>query len=629
MGEQSLEAPLLGSHGLANNSKKTARPLWLLLFTFLAIIIFVGLIFGGDTKGWLLEGANKNNEGKFGGNESDIVESENGVVAADDARCSEIGASMLRQGGHAVDAAVATALCLGVVNSMASGIGGGGFMLVRSSATSQTQAFDMRETAPLAASQNMYASNPKAKAEGALSMGVPGEIAGLHEAWLQYGRIAWRTLFQPAIKLARDGYIVAPYLGGYLSTHGDKILSDPGLRQVFAPNGKMLKAGDTCYNVELGRSLEAVAELGPQAFYNGTLGEKLVEDVREAGGILTMEDLRNYKVNVVDAMAANVLGYAVFGMPPPSSGTLGLSLVLNIFNSYGTTDAANGDLGLHRLIEALKHMFAIRMNLGDPAFVDTSEYTSAMLSPSFAKKIRQKIFDNTTFPPEYYLHRWSQLRDHGTSHFCIVDADRNAVSVTSTVNYPFGGGVLSPSTGIILNNEMDDFSTPTEVSPDHLPPAPANFIEPNKRPLSSMTPLIITKDNQLAGVLGGSGGMNIIPAVTQVFLNHFVLGMDPLDAVQSPRIYHRLIPNIVSYENMTVIDGDHIELSDERKLFLLERGHKMQAKAGEAITQLVVQSLRNPANIGRKSGKNSTEEIFHGRLTAVSDPRKDGRPAAV
>ncbi|CAN6564464.1 unnamed protein product [Malus baccata var. baccata] len=567
MGQQSSEAPLLGSHGLANKSKKTTSPLWLLLFTFLAIIIFVGLIFGGDTNGWLLEGSNKHNDGKFGGNESDIVESENGVVAADDARCSEIGASTLRQGGHAVDAAVATALCLGVVNSMASGIGGGAFMLVRSSATSQTQAFDMRETAPLAASQNMYESNPKAKAEGALSMGVPGEIAGLHEAWLQHGRIAWRTLFQPAIKLARDGYVVAPYLGRYLSALRDDILSDPGLRQVFAPNGKMLKEGDTCYNVELGRSLEAVAELGPQAFYNGTLGEKLVKDVREAGGILTMEDLRNYKVNVVDAVAANVLGYTIYGMPPPSSGTLGLSLVLNIFNSYGTSDAAKGVLGLHRLIEALKHMFAIRMNLGDPAFVDTTKYASAMLSPSFAKKIRKKIFDNTTFPPEYYLHRWSQLRDHGTSHFCIVDADRNAVSVTSTVNYPFGAGVLSPSTGILLNNEMGDFSTPTDISPDHLPPAPANFIEPNKRPLSSMTPLIITKvqkllhcvlcvlkiivaknreffrhlqDNQLAGVLGGSGGMNIIPAVTQVFVNHFVLGMDPLDAVQSPRIYHRV-----------------------------------------------------------------------------------------
>ncbi|PQQ10678.1 gamma-glutamyltranspeptidase 3 [Prunus yedoensis var. nudiflora] len=567
MGQQSLAAPLLDSHGLTNNKKKksctTCRALGLVL-AFVAII-FVGLILGGHTNGRvLIRGANNYNEGKFKINDSDIVESEKGVVAADDARCSEVGASILRQGGHAVDAAVATALCLGVVNSMASGIGGGGFIVVRSSATSQTQAFDLRETAPIAASQNMYETNPKAKLVGALSMGVPGEIAGLHEAWLQHGRMAWKTLFQPAIKLAKDGYVMLPYLGGYISRLGDKILSDPGLRQVFAPNGKLLQTGDICYNVELGHSLEAVAELGPQAFYNGSVGEKLVKDVREAGGILTMEDLRNYKVSVVEAVAANVMGYTVFGMPPPSSGTLGLSLVLNIFDSYGTSDAAKGDLGLHRLIEALKHMFAVRMNLGDPAFVDTSKYASDMLSPSFAKKIQQKIFDNTTFPPEYYLQRWSQLRDHGTSHFCIVDADRNAVSMTSTVNYPFGGGVLSPSTGILLNNEMDDFSTPTEISPDHLPPAPANFIEPNKRPLSSMTPLIIMKDNELAGVIGGSGGMNIIPAVTQVFLNYFVLRMDPLAAVQSPRIYHKLIPNVVSYENLTVIDGDHIELSDEK-----------------------------------------------------------------
>ncbi|ONH97889.1 hypothetical protein PRUPE_7G216500 [Prunus persica] len=623
MAQQSLAAPLLDSHG-----STTSRAFWLLL-AFVAII-FVGFIFGGHTNGRvLIRGANNYNEGNFKINDSDIVESEKGVVAADDARCSEVGASILRQGGHAVDAAVGTALCLGVVNSMASGIGGGGFMLVRSSATSQTQAFDLRETAPIAASQNMYETNPKAKLLGALSMGVPGEIAGLHEAWLQHGRMAWKTLFQPAIKLAKDGYVIAPYLGGYISRFGDKILSDPGLRQVFAPNGKLLQTGDTCYNVELGHSLEAVAELGPQTFYNGSVGEKLVKDVREAGGILTMEDLRNYKVSVVEPVAANVMGYNVFGMPPPSSGTLGLSLVLNIFDSYGTSDAAKGDLGLHRLIEALKHMFAVRMNLGDPAFVDTSKYASDMLSSSFAKKIQQKIFDNTTFPPEYYLQRWSQLRDHGTSHFCIVDADRNAVSMTSTVNYPFGGGVLSPSTGILLNNEMDDFSTPTEISPDRLPPAPANFIEPNKRPLSSMTPLIIMKDNELAGVIGGSGGMNIIPAVTQVFLNYFVLGMEPLAAVQSPRIYHKLIPNVVSYENLTLIDGDHIELSDEKKLFLQERGHQLEAKAGGAITQLVVQTLRKPVNMGRKSGQNSNEQTFHGTLTAVSDPRKDGKPAAV
>ncbi|KAL6274558.1 hypothetical protein ACE6H2_025250 [Prunus campanulata] len=624
MGQQSLAAPLLDSHGLTNNNKKKSCTTCRALGLVLAFVAIICLIFGGHTNGRvLIRGANNYNEGKFKINDSDIVESEKGVVAADDARCSEVGASILRQGGHAVDAAVATALCLGVVNSMASGIGGGGFIVVRSSATSQTQAFDLRETAPIAASQNMYETNPKAKLVGALSMGVPGEIAGLHEAWLQHGRMSWKTLFQPAIKLAKDGYVIAPYLGGYISRLGDKILSDPGLRQVFAPNGKLLQTGDICYNVELGHSLEAVAELGPQAFYNGSVGEKLVKDVREAGGILTMEDLRNYKVSVVEAVAANVMGYTVFGMPPPSSGTLGLSLVLNIFDSYGTSDAAKGDLGLHRLIEALKHMFAVRMNLGDPAFVDTSKYASDMLSPSFAKKIQQKIFDNTTFPPE-----WSQLRDHGTSHFCIVDADRNAVSMTSTVNYPFGGGVLSPSTGILLNNEMDDFSTPTEISPDHLPPAPANFIEPNKRPLSSMTPLIIMKDNELAGVIGGSGGMNIIPAVTQVFLNYFVLRMDPLAAVQSPRIYHKLI--LVSYENLTVIDGDHIELSDEKKLFLQERGHQLEeAKAGGAITQLIVQTLRKPVNMGRKSGQNSNKQTFHGTLTAVSDPRKDGKPAAV
>lgn len=173
----------------------------------------------------------------------------------------------------------------------------------------------------------MYENNPLSKVFGALSMGVPGEIAGLHEGWLQYGRLAWKTLFQPAIKLAKDGFVIAPYLGLHMTKQAKLLMNDPGLRQVFAPNGKLLQVGDTCYNVELGRSLEAVAEQGPQAFYSGTVGEKLVKDVREAGGILTMEDLRNYKVDVMDAMAVNVSGYTIFGMPPPSSGTVSLSLV--------------------------------------------------------------------------------------------------------------------------------------------------------------------------------------------------------------------------------------------------------------------------------------------------------------
>ncbi|CAI9100491.1 OLC1v1037606C1 [Oldenlandia corymbosa var. corymbosa] len=627
--KEKLEASLLADDdgGIGNSRNRGGITVALLSYCFLALFVSltcVGLILRGNSS--FLAVSFENSKPEFGN--SGVVESDKAVVAADDGRCSEIGVSVLEKGGHAVDAAVATAVCLGVVNPMASGIGGGGFMVVHSSSGPGALAFDMRETAPLAASQDMYEADGQSKYDGPLSMGVPGELAGLHEAWLKYGRLPWKSLFEPAIKLAKEGFVVAPYLGKSIASNAGLILSDPGLQQVYAPAGKLLKAGDICYNVKLGLSLEAVAEQGPVAFYNGTVGEMLVNDVQKAGGILTMEDLRNYRVNVTDAVAVNTMGYTILGMPPPSSGTVGMSLVLNILNSYGSSEAAKGSLGLHRMIEALKFMFALRMNLGDPDFVNISKTISEMLSPEFAKGIRERIFDNTTFPPEYYMHRWSQLRDHGTSHFCVVDADRNAVSMTTTVNYPFGGGVLSPSTGIVLNNEMGDFSIPTEVVPDKLPPAPTNFIKPNKRPLSSMNPIVVLKDNQLAGVIGGSGGMNIIPAVLQVFINHFILGMQPLEAVQSPRVYHKLIPNIVLYENWTIIDGEHIELSEEKRHFLAERGHQLKAQSGGAICQLIVQTFQRPINSGRKLGKISNNGVL-GMLTAVSDPRKDGRPAAI
>ncbi|WVZ15271.1 hypothetical protein V8G54_012837 [Vigna mungo] len=620
-----MDSPLLlKSQALPHKQK------WIkIIFCAFVAATIVGVVVKDSTSYGILSGAEKYNEGMTTSDE-DIVESDVGVVATDDARCSAIGVSFIKQGGHAVDAAVAAALCIGVVLSASSGIGGGGFMVVRSSSTSQTQAFDMRETAPAAASKNMYEKNLKDKSLGVLSMGVPGELAGLHAAWLKHGRFPWKTLFQPAIELAKKGFEVSPTLGGFIAKDAKKIFDDPGLIKLYAPEGTLLKEGDVCKNEELGRTLEVVAEQGPQAFYNGTIAEKLVKDVKEAGGILTMEDLRNYKVEIADAMTLNLMGYTIYGMPPPSSGTLALSLVLNILYSYGDPNAATGNLGLHRLIEALRFMFSVRMNLGDPNFVENIDDTiSKMLSPSFAKEIQKMIFDNTTFPPEYYMNRWSQLRDHGTSHLCIVDADRNAVSLTSTVNYHFGAGFRSTSTGILVNNEMDDFSAPTEISPDKLPPAPANFIEPNKRPLSSMTPLIVTKNDELVGVLGGSGGMNIAPAVIQVFINHFILGMEPLDAVLSPRIYHKLIPNVVSYENLTALNGDHIELSKEKRIFLEERGHILSECGALAVTQFVVQNPKTATDMNRKIGKNINLQSKHGTLIAVSDPRKGGCPAAV
>lgn len=614
----SLEAPLV-DNGINNPSERSIRRIVqttfaLLLATVIALACIFALSKFDNSRASLETG------GRFQEDKGDIIEAEHGVVAADDERCSDIGIDMLREGGHAVDAAVATSLCLGLVSPTSSGLGGGAFMLLRSS-NGQAQAFNMRETAPQAASEDMYAKNPAAKKIGPLSVGVPGELAGLHLAWQQHGKLPWKKLVQPVIKLAAEGFVISPYLASNIKSNKNAIMADKGLRGVFTVNGKLLNVGDTCYNKKLAETLQAISDFGPSVFYNGTIGKKLVEDVQAVGGILSFEDLQNYRVEVTDPISAEVMGYTILGMPPPSSGAAGLILVLNILGSYGTPNAAKGTLGLHRTIEAFKHMFAVRMNLGDPKFVNITDSLSDMLSPEFAVKIKNKIYDNVTFPSEYYGYKWNQLRDHGTSHFCIVDSERNAVSMTTTVNYPFGALMLSPSTGIVLNNEMDDFSTPTEISPDMLPPAPANFIRPNKRPLSSMSPTIVLKGGQLAGVLGGSGGLKIIPAVVQVFLNHFLNEMDPLVAVTAPRVYHRLIPNIVTYENWTVLDGEHIELSRESKLGLSQRGHWLEAHSSGAISQLVLQNLNNPIKV------ESDNQVFYGKLTAVSDPRKDGIPA--
>ncbi|XP_039136275.1 glutathione hydrolase 3-like [Dioscorea cayenensis subsp. rotundata] len=620
-----LEATLLGDRSPERRTRATIAAVSLIVLGLGFILVFtVFQIDHNDGQIW------RRDEPRLRLERKEEVESEVGVVAADDGRCSEIGVSMLKLGGHAVDAAVATALCLGVVHPMSSGIGGGAFMVVRSSDGGDAEAFDSRETAPAAASQNMYAKNPSSKIRGALSAGVPGEITGLHAAWLKYGKLTWKSLFQPSIKLARDGFTVTPYFESILKDSEDAIMADPGLRQVYAPKGKLLQATNTCYNSQLASTLEIIADEGPQVLYNGTIAEKLVEDVKNAGGIITMEDMRQYRVKITKAMETKALGFTVLGMPLPSSGTIGMTLILNILGSYGSSDALKGLLGLHRFIEALKHMLAIRMNLGDPDFVDATKYESLMLSSSFAEKIRHKILDNTTFDPSYYLDRWNQLDDHGTSHVSIVDAERNAVAMTSTVNYYFGAKVQSPSTGIVLNNEMNDFSVPGEPTPDELPPSPANFIEPGKRPLSSMTPVIILKDNQLAGVVGASGGIYIIPAVTQVFIKHYILGMEPLAAIQHPRVYHHLIPNVVTYENWTTVNGDHIEFMEKAKVFLEERGHQVKGMSGGGFSQLVVHNLTNPVDINKRKaaplGKNS---VFYGMLTAVSDPRKSGRPAGI
>ncbi|KAH9308142.1 hypothetical protein KI387_036053, partial [Taxus chinensis] len=360
----------------------------------------------------------------------DIIEEENGVFAADDECCYDITTDVLREGGHVVDVVVTTSLCLCVVNPMASVLGGGSFMVLRSS-NAHAQAFDMRETAPQAASEDMYAKNPSYEYVGTLSMGVPGELVGLHLAWTQHEKMPWKRLFQPAIKLASKGFVIKPYLSCDIKLNENTIMADKGFWDILTINGNLLNSRDVCYNKKLAEALQAISDFGPGAFYSGSIGKSLVADVQEEGGIFTFNDLQNYRVEMMDPISENVMAYTILGIPPPSSGAVWLILILNILASYGTSDAVKDELGLHRTVEALKHMFGERMNLGDPKFVNITDVVSDMLSPQFAEKLQKKIYDNTTFPPDYYENKYSQLRDHGTSHFCIVDSERNAFSMTT------------------------------------------------------------------------------------------------------------------------------------------------------------------------------------------------------
>lgn len=541
----------------------------------------------------------------------EVITASHGVVATDDGRCSIIGRNVLREGGHAIDATVAAALCLGVVSPASSGIGGGAFMLVRS-ANGTAQAFDMRESAPMLASQNMFGGNATLKSRGSLSIAVPGELAGLHKAWEQYGRLPWKRLVRPAEHLARKGFKISPYLHMQMVRTESGIMEDKGLSGIFTSKKRLLQLGDICYNKKLAKTLRAIAEYGLKPFYNGSIGVNLVRDVNKIGGILTMKDLQQYKVKVREPIYADIMGLKILGMPPPSAGGPALVLILNILAQYRAQLGNSGPLNIHREVESLKHAFALRMNLGDPDFVNVNKVLADMLSPKFAKELKKDINDNMTFSSNYYGSKWNQVPDYGTSHLSIVDSDRNAVSMTSTINSYFGAQFLSPTTGILLNNEMDDFSMPMNTSEDVRPPAPANFIGPGKRPLSSMTPTIVLQGENLKAVVGASGGSMIIAGITEVFLNHFTKGMDPFSSVMAPRVYHQLIPNVLQYENWTTVVGDHFEIPAETRAALQKKGHVLQSLAGGTICQFVVHELEG-------------SEL--GAVVAVSDPRKGGFPA--
>ncbi|XP_070534186.1 glutathione hydrolase 1 proenzyme-like [Ptychodera flava] len=525
-----------------------------------------------------------------------------GAVSCGAEQCSQVGVDILKSGGHAVDSAIATILCLGVVNAQSSGIGGGGFMIVRDKTSSF--AFDFRETAPGAATQDMYNDNATLAEIGGLAVAVPGELRGIEMAWKKYGRLAWPALFQPAIRLARDGFKVTGHTADSIASEGRRMAYSSRLRDIYEPNGVPVKEGDILKRPDLATVLEIIADEGADAFYKGNLTDKIVHAVKQAGGSLTKADLADYTAKMKTPLQTTYHDYQVYAVPEPSGGAVFLSIAA-IMEGYNlTAELKNDPLTHHRMIEAFKFAYAQKSDLGDPDFVpNVQNLTNIMISKHAAAEIRNKIDDSKTFPPGHYGPYFPAV-SKGTATATVIDPDDNMVAVTSTVNDRFGSAVMTES-GILLNNEMSDFDWPNkhQDNPQYTV-SQSNLIEPKKRPQSSTVPLIALQESKpcLPRIaLGGDGGSRITTGALQVFLDILSFGSNAKDSIDKPRLHHQLIPNKVYVE-----DGVPDAILDK----LNSCGHNV----------VTLQPLGNEFMLVMK--KND-------KLSAYSDARKKGSGAVV
>ncbi|KAI1361832.1 gamma-glutamyltransferase 1 [Xylaria arbuscula] len=476
-----------------------------------------------------------------------------GAVASESSVCSEIGIDILKKGGNAADALVATQFCIGVIGMYHSGIGGGGFMLVRGS-DGQYEFIDFRETAPAAAFEDMYNNNTAASLYGGLASGVPGELRGLEHLHKNYGSLPWKQLVLPAVKVARYGFRVTEDLVRYMDTvtpNGDFLTDDPTWAIDFAPHGYRVKLNETITRKRYADTLEIIANEGPDAFYTGAIAKATIAALTKANGTMTLEDLKNYTVAIRNPSVINYRGYKLTGTSAPSGGIVALS-TLNIVNGYEDFgDPAAINLTTHRLDEAMRFAYGQRSELGDPLYVDgLDDFQAAILSNETATEIRSKISDFRTLNVSAYdPNGFESLPTPGTSHIVAADKSGLAVSVTTTINLLFGSQLMVPETGVIMNDEMNDFSIPGSSNAFGYIPSPANFIRPGKRPLSSISPIIAeTPDGKPYFVIGSAGGSRIITATIQNI--HHVIDQDMTapEALAQPRLHDQLSPNQVSFE---------------------------------------------------------------------------------
>ncbi|XP_052225167.1 glutathione hydrolase 1 proenzyme-like [Dreissena polymorpha] len=457
---------------------------------------------------------------------------------------------MAVQGGSAVDAAIGAILCVGVHNMMSCGIGGGHFLTFYNRTSGKTYAVVSREQAPSMATEDMFTSGKNASSTaGGKAIAIPGEVRGLYEAWKLGGRLPWKQLFQPAIKLCMHGF--------NLITNNQ--------------TGKTYKEGETMKLPKLAQTLQVIADEGPEAFYNGSLADDIVADIQEAGGIITKQDLANYTSLVGDALNFTLHGnYTAYSPPLPSSGAVYL-FILNILNDFKfnpdtVSNVVSATTTWHRVTEAFKHAYSLRTQLGDnnvgsEAFrTYVAKLVKNMTDPSFGYARRKQIDDSRTFGSDYYHPIFdSPWNDHGTAHLSVLGPDGDAVSITSTVNLFFGSKVIGSRTGIIFNNEMDDFSTPGTVNYFGVPASKANFIAPWKRPLSSMCPsIVVDGEGNARLVIGASGGTRITTTTALATIEALQWNWGIKQAIDYPRIHHQLFPQELSVQRgfpQVVIDG--------------------------------------------------------------------------
>lgn len=612
----------------------------------------------------------------------------NGAVASDHPVCSEVGLQILKtKGGNAVDAAVAVSLCLGVANPASSGLGGGAFMLIHTDKTTPvddanidfidarvpnttadaisgkiTEVIDCREVAPAAASTLMYENLPKTSSlYGGLAIGVPGELKCLELAHARHGRLAWADVVEPAYQMAAKG---EPAINENLAHEITEILkileeahlkdADWGLRNLLThdDNWENIKLeGEHLFNPALASTLKAVRDEGAHAVYTGERASLLANDIQAAGGIVTAEDLKSYRATIRSpVLAHDVQGFSIVGVPPPSSGGAAIVGAMRFLATFLTPFASFPEtLSVHRVIEASRHVFAIRMSLSDPNFggATNEDAVRDLVEGSYMAALALATLDNGTLPlSQYGGKKWAQLKDtdgngavadanegdrrklarrfgyledSGTSHFSIVDADGNAVSMTSSVNTYFGSTVVSKSTGILLSNTMDDFGTPGRPNAFGLRPSEANFIVPGKKPLSSMSPTMLFRrqpgDNRLGDltfVIGGSGGPKIISAIIQVMCRVILQGLPLFDAIVHPRIHDQLLYHgaaVTTAEKAVLEQGPSITLSQRTRDALISRGHRLVDVDYEGTVQAIFIDLETK------------------QLDAACDVRKGGSPA--